>query len=79
MFNQSQAQTQLEKFYPEATIKEWTTYLDFYLFRVEHPDLEEKNWDPFFSVDNLTGEVRDFSVLTDINSSEFSKLEWKEV
>lgn len=68
----------LEEFYPEASVKAWTEYADIYLFRVEHPDPLEKDWDPFFSVDPLTEEVRDFSVLTDINSEDFSKLEWKE-
>ena len=79
MLSKSQAQAELEAFYPDATIKSWTTYLDFYLFRVEHPNELEKDWDPFFSVDNVTGEVRDFSVLTDIKPSEFAELEWKEV
>jgi hypothetical protein len=78
MLNKFQAQTLLENFYPEAMIKAWTVYQDFYLFRVEHPDPEEKDFDPFFSVDNLTGEVRDYSILTDGNISEIMKLKWDE-
>lgn len=79
MFNLIQAQTNLVKFYPQATIKVWTPYQNLYLFRVEHPSVEEKDYDPFFSVDKDTGEVRDFSVLTDISMPDFMKLEWKEV
>jgi len=79
MFNQIEAQDLLKKFYPEATIKAWTPYLNFYLFRVEHPDPFEKDWDPFFSVDKNTGKVWPFSILTDIDVSEFGKLKWNEV
>lgn len=79
MFSQIQAQSNLSKFYPDASIKVWASYKDLYLFRVEHPSLEEKDFDPFFSVNDNTGEVRDFSVLTDISMSEFMNLEWREI
>jgi hypothetical protein len=77
MLNRLQAQVALEEFYPQATVKAWTEYKGLFLFRVEHPDPLEKDWDPFFSVDPVTEEVRDFSVLTDIPMSDFDKLEWK--
>ena len=77
MLNRLQAQTNLEKFYPDGTVKAWADYKDLFLFRVEHPSPLEKDWDPFFSVDKVTGEVRDFSVLE--NLPEFSKLEWNEI
>ena len=79
MSDQSKAQHQLEKFLPETTVKAWTKFGDLYLFRVEYPSLLEKDWDPFFSVDPLTGEVRDFSVLTDISSEDFFNLEWNQL
>ena len=77
MLDRLQAQAALKKFYPSASIKAWTEHNGIFLFRVEHPDPLEKDWDPFFSVDPLTEEVRDFSVLTDIDALEFNKLEWK--
>lgn len=79
MLNESQAQVALKKFYPEGTIKAWTKYHEIFLFRVEHPDPLEKDWDPFFSVDPVTEEVRDFSVITDGNLSEISRLEWHDI
>lgn len=79
MFSQAEAKISLEKFYPEATVKSWTQYRDIYLFQVEHPSVEEKDYDPFFSVDPFTEEIRDFSVITDGDISEIMKLEWKEV
>ena len=79
MLNRLQAQALLKEFYPAASIKAWTEFKDIYLFRVEHPDPLEKDWDPFFSVDKLTEEVRDFSVLNDIDSSSFSQLEWNDI
>lgn len=79
MLNKTQVFTAMKNFYPNATIKAWTQYHDLYLFRIEHPSESEKNYDPFFSVNPITEEVQDFSVLTDIKSSDFDKLEWKEV
>lgn len=55
-------------------IKAWVRYKNIYLFRVEFPSEEEKDYDPFLSVDVDTGEVRDFSVLTDGNLEEITKL-----
>lgn len=74
MLSQSEAQTRLQNFLPEVTIKAWTVYLDFYLFRVEYSSESEKDFDPFFTVDNFTGEVRDFAVMPYI--SEIGKLKW---
>lgn len=79
MLSKDQAQAQLKIAFPEVTIKAWTALQDFYLFRVEYPDLFEKDWDPFFSVDNLTAEVSDFSVVTDIDGLEFASLNWNDI
>ena len=78
MLNEAQAQVTLRKALPGYPIKAMTKYRDLFLFRVEHPDPLEKDYDPFFSVDPVTEEVRDFSVITDGNLSEISKLDWKE-
>ena len=79
MLNQTEAQAKMKTALPQFPIKAWTEYENLYLFRVEFPFPGEENYDPFFSVDKSTGEVRDFSIFTDTNISEFVKLEWKEV
>jgi hypothetical protein len=79
MLSRLEAQAQLQSVYSTAVIKAWTQYHDLYLFRVEHPSIAERDWDPFFSVDPITGEVRDFSVLTDAKPDEISKLEWHDI
>lgn len=57
-------------------VKAWVQYKDVYLFRVEFPFEGEEDFDPFFSVDVNTGEVREFSVLTDGDLSEIAALTW---
>jgi hypothetical protein len=79
MFNSAQALAQVKATLPEVEIKAWTEYRDIYLVRVEYPYPAEKDYDPFFSVDKDSGEVRDFSVITDGDLSEISALKWKEV
>lgn len=59
---------------PSIKVQEFIRYRDVYLFRIEFEDEEEKNYDPFFSVDVNTGEVRDFSVITDGDISEITDL-----
>jgi hypothetical protein len=78
MLNEAQAQVILRKTLPGYPVKAMIKYKDLFLFRVEHPDPLEKDWDPFFSVDPVTEEVRDFSVITDGNLSEINNLDWKE-
>lgn len=78
MLNRLQAQVMLQNALPEGTpIKAWAEYQDLFLFRIEHQTPFEKDWDPFFSVDPVTEEIRDFSVLEDL--SEIGKLEWHEL
>lgn len=78
MLNRDQAQTLLQKFLTDGTpIKAWAKYNELYLFRVEHQMPFETDSDPFFSVDTNTGEVRDFSVLTDLEG--ISKLNWTDI
>lgn len=79
MLSKSQAILTLKTAMPGIPIKACADYHDLYLFRVEYPALAERNWDPFFSVDKLTGEVRDFSVLTDGNTTEINNLDWHEL
>lgn len=79
MLNKFQALKSLHEVIPGYPVKAWAQYRDLYLFRIEHPDPLEKNYDPFFSVDSLTGEVRDFSVITDGNISEIASLDWNDI
>lgn len=79
MLTEAQAQALVEKALPGVPIKAWAQYGDLYLFRVQYPDLEEADFDPFFSVDTKTSEVKDFSVITDGNISDIAALDWKEV
>lgn len=79
MLSQPKAQAIVQLALPGAVIKTWADYNDLYLFRVEYPSLAERNWDPFWSVDKNTGEARDFSVITDGNLSDITKLKWTEL
>ncbi|MCA1806970.1 MAG: hypothetical protein LC687_03835, partial [Actinobacteria bacterium] len=40
-------------------------YNSLIIVRVEHPSQDEANYDPFYSVNPQTGEVSEFSILTD--------------
>lgn len=76
MLNDAQALMEIKKALPEIPVKAWSKYRNLYIFRVEWPSPIEKDYDPFFSVNSDTGEVRDFSVLTDGNVSEIAELKW---
>jgi len=74
MFSVSLAEKALLKVVPYVTIQDHIVYRDLYLFRITFASEAEKNYDPFFSVDMNTGEVKDFSVITDGDISEITKL-----
>ncbi len=65
MLNQAQVEDLVAKLYREVKVVDSFRYEDIFLVRVEHPDPEEVNYDPFFSVDPNTGIVKEFSVITD--------------
>lgn len=80
MLTNDDAQTLLDTVLPDdVELKAWAQYRDLYLFRVQYSSLGEEDYDPFFSVNNNTGEVKDFSVLTDGDISEISRLDWQEI
>lgn len=80
MLTNDDAQILLDNILPDdVEIKAWAQYRNLYLFRVQYSSLGEEDWDPFFSVNSNTGEVKDFSVLTDGDISEISRLDWKEI
>lgn len=50
---------------PDGDIQSYVSYQDLFIFQVFSGDPEEREMDPFFSVNKNTGEFRDFSILTD--------------
>ncbi len=65
MLNEAQAKELVEKSEPGVKAVDCFRYESLLLVRVEFPDPDEANYDPFFSVDPDTGEVKEFSVITD--------------
>ncbi len=65
MYNEIQAKALVEKKYPEIKVVDSFRYNNIFLVRIEHPDPEEANYDPFLSVNPNTGEIKEFSVITD--------------
>lgn len=65
MLNEKDAEREVEKKNPGAKAVDSFRYNNLILVRVEHPYEDEANWDPFYSVDPKTGNVNEFSVLTD--------------
>lgn len=74
MLDKNQAEAALKQALPTARIQDSIKYRNVYLFRVHLPSPGEEDYDPFFSVDEQTGEVRDFSVITDGDISEIAAL-----
>lgn len=77
MLDQSQAQIRMRQALPGIKLKAWTQYQDYFLFSVEYPSEIEKDYDPFFSVDPVTGEVCDFSILPDLGT--ILNLKWTNI
>jgi hypothetical protein len=48
-------------------------YKGDFLVRVEYTSAEEANYDPFFLVKSGTGEVQEFSIMTDGDPEELAK------
>lgn len=72
MLTDTQAKEALDAEMPGIEIAAQTRYRDVWLFRVVFPSEAEANYDPFFSVHIDTGEVSEFSVLTDGDPSEIA-------
>jgi hypothetical protein len=60
----------IEKEWPNSKAIECVDYKDLYLVRVVWSDPGEQNYDPFFSVDPSTGEVNEFSIMSDGDPAE---------
>lgn len=50
---------------PNGKVQAVIEYNDRYILQIFTDDPEEGQMDPFYSIDPITGEFRDFSVLTD--------------
>lgn len=63
----------VERILVGATVQACVPYKGDFLVRVEHPSENEKDYDPFFLVKASTGEIQEFSVLTDGDPLEVAK------
>lgn len=59
---------------PDGKIQAQIEYEGLIIFQIFTDDPHEGQMDPFYSYDPKTGEFRDFSVLTDGNTSEIMDL-----
>ncbi len=64
----------VKKAFPLGKITSSIEYKNLYIFQVFNLFPEEEGMDPFFSVNKETGEIRDFSIITDGDISEITKL-----
>ncbi len=60
--------------FPLGTINSNVDYKNLYIFQVFNPFPGEEGMDPFFSVNKETGEIRDFSIITEGDITEITKL-----
>ena len=65
MYNEAQVKALVEHSNPGVKAVDCFRYERIFLVRIEQPSEDEANYDPFFSVNPLTGEVNEFSVITD--------------
>lgn len=59
---------------PGGKIQAHVEYKDLFLFQVFSDRPFEEEFDPFYSVNRNTGEFRDFSIITDGDISEVTRL-----
>lgn len=75
MLTKQQADVLVKKAFPKADIKFMTAYNNLFIYRIyKTDDPIEGRFDPFHSVDQKTGLIRDFSILTDMSLSEANRL-----
>ena len=74
MLSVKQAVNTVKKNLPDGNIDSMIVYNGLYVFKVFNDDELEGQMDPFYSVNMETGEFRDFSIITDGNTSEIVKL-----
>jgi hypothetical protein len=74
MLNVKQAIDIIKKHIPNGRIISNIEYKNLYVFKVFTSDDLEGEFDPFYSVDKVTGKFSDFSIITDGNISELINL-----
>lgn len=75
MLSEPEATTIVRKAFPDSRIEPPIAYRGVYLFMVFNDDDQlEGDQDPFFSVEQSTGELRDFSIITDGDPQEITDL-----
>lgn len=74
MLSVKQAINIAKKKYPRGNIESLIVYNGLYVFKITNDDELEGDMDPFYSVDIMSGEFRDFSIITDGNIVEITKL-----
>lgn len=65
MLNVNEATEIVRKALPNGKIQKTVVYTDLYLFQVFRDTPGEEEIDPFYSVNQKTGEFNEFSILTD--------------
>lgn len=72
MLTDEQAQDALLEELPGVEVAAKARFKDLYLFRIVWPSSDEADYDPFFSVNVETGEVAEFSIMTDGDPTEIA-------
>lgn len=78
MIKPDEATKIIKKNLPNGKIQKSVVYKDLYLFQVFRDAPGEEQVDPFYSVNQKTGEFKEFSIITDGNISEVNDLFEKE-
>lgn len=72
--NMTQAIDVVHQEFPDGRIQKAVDYDGLYLFQIFTGDSDEGQVDPFYSVDQETGEFKDFSIITDGDISRIASL-----
>lgn len=74
MLSEPDATILVKRAFPKATVQPPISYRGLYVFQVFSSDPDEGGFDPFYSVNQRTGELQEFSVLTDGDINEITAL-----
>lgn len=74
MLNIQDATKIVSENYPGGKIQNYVSYKNLYLFQIFNDNPFEEEMDPFFSVNRETGDFKEFSILTDGDTSEIVSL-----
>lgn len=72
--NLNQAIQIVKKEYPDGKIQRYIDYKGKFIFQIFNEDPLEGQMDPFYSVDQNTGEFSDFSIITDGDTETIASL-----